>query len=129
MIPHGVRRSARGSGSQHEQRPTEAQKKAFASAEALGGLNPREMLEVTLRQVLAILLTLRPRFERSEVEQSAFDLLCDDVEASLRRAVGEIPFKRRAEISKGRLFVLECNEVMGNVSRYPSHIGIRMPAD
>jgi len=72
----------------------EANKKALASAEVLTGLGPRDMLEVTLRQVLATPLTVRPRFEESEAERAAFDLLCDDVAASLRRAVGEIRFTR-----------------------------------
>lgn len=72
----------------------EANRKALASAEILTGLSSRDMLEVTLRQVLATLLAVRPRFERSEAARAAFDLLCDDVEASLRRAVGEIRFSR-----------------------------------
>lgn len=45
---------------------------------------------------------MRPRFERSEAERAAFDLLCDDVETSLRRAVGEIRFTRPLT-AKGRV--------------------------
>lgn len=72
----------------------EANRKALAWAKTLAGVGPRNMREVTLRQMRASLLAVRPRFEGSKAERAAFDLPCDGVDATLRRAVGEVRFAR-----------------------------------
>jgi hypothetical protein len=53
-----------------------------------------EQLEVACLTVLTALSSVRPRFEKSQQDRMAFDLLCSDVETWLRREIEGVRFER-----------------------------------
>jgi hypothetical protein len=58
----------------------------------LDGLEASEQLEVACLTVLTALSSVRARFEKSQQDQMAFDLLCSDVETWLRREIEAVRF-------------------------------------
>ncbi len=60
----------------------------------LSGLPASEQLEVACLTVLTALGTMRPRFENSQEGRLAFDVLCSDVEAWLRREIEGLRFMK-----------------------------------
>ncbi len=60
----------------------------------LSGLPASEQLEVTCLTVLAALGSVRPRFEKSQENRLAFDALCSDTEAWLRREIERLRFRK-----------------------------------
>jgi len=59
---------------------------------ALEDLEPDDQLASTGWVVVAVFGALRPRFERTPEKREAFDLLCSDVQAWLRRKIEVLRF-------------------------------------
>ncbi len=60
----------------------------------LSGLPASEQLEVACLTVLTTLGSVRPRFEKSQQDRLAFDLLCSDVETWLRGEIEALRFAK-----------------------------------
>ncbi len=58
----------------------------------LSGLPASEQLEVACLTVRAVLSSVRSRFEKSQQDRLAFDALCSDTEAWLRREIERLRF-------------------------------------
>jgi hypothetical protein len=61
---------------------------------ALEGLEAHDQLGGTSWAVVAVLGALRERFAKTAEEQGAFDLLCSDVQAWLRREIEALRFTK-----------------------------------
>ncbi len=74
--------------------PPEVAERGFASLEALEGLSAKDQLEVACRNVLAVILAARSRFEQRPEDRPCFDLACDSVEQWLGQEIALIRFTR-----------------------------------
>ena len=78
----------------HGQAPPRLRARLDRALETLDSLSAEEQLEASLLLTVTVLGAVRPRFERSQEDRAAFDLLCDDVEGWLCREITPLRFVR-----------------------------------
>ncbi len=72
--------------------PPEVAEPGFANLEALDGWSAKDQLEVACRNVLAVLLAARSRFEQCPEDRPRFDLVCDALEQWLGQEIALLRF-------------------------------------